>query len=89
MATSRSYTAPIFRSLLSQSPAHIKYTPLQQVRNAVQSANAAKYKRKDASAVKKKKKGNSSFTNHDLKDAEQFALCDAMRYISPFSPAFV
>jgi large subunit ribosomal protein L1 len=61
-------------------------TATQQSRNAaivtgVNSANAAKYKRKELSTAQKKKKQRSSFVNHDLKDLEQFALCDAMRYV--------
>ncbi|KAF2422169.1 ribosomal protein L1 [Tothia fuscella] len=61
----------------------------QQTRNAAvltgsNSANAAKYKRKELSTAQKKKKQRSTFVNHDLKDMEQFALCDAMRYIRAF-----
>lgn len=49
---------------------------------AVQSANAAKYKRKDqAQASKKKKKTSSNFDTPDLRDAQQFSLVDAMRYV--------
>jgi large subunit ribosomal protein L1 len=71
-------------------------TVVQQSRNAAgttgaNSANAAKYKRKELSTAQKKKKQRSSFINHDLKDVEQFSLCDAMRYdiqtiIPPFRP---
>lgn len=52
---------------------------------AVQSANAAKYKRKDANnqalASKKKKKTSTSYATPDLRDALQFSLVDAMRYV--------
>lgn len=52
---------------------------------AVQSANAAKYKRKDingqALASKKKKKTSTSYATPDLRDALQFSLVDAMRYL--------
>lgn len=52
---------------------------------AVQSANAAKYKRKDGSgqalASKKKKKTSTSYATPDLRDALQFSLVDAMRYV--------
>jgi len=78
MSTSRSHIVPALRTLFA--------TPIrqplaqQQIRTAVQSANAAKYKRKDAGAKTKKRKGNTSFKQYDLKNAEQFALCDAMRY---------
>lgn len=46
---------------------------------AGQSQNAAKYKRKDAPA-KKKKKASTSYSTPDLRDALQFSLVDAMRY---------
>ncbi|KAI9771055.1 MAG: mitochondrial 54S ribosomal protein mrpl1 [Geoglossum umbratile] len=38
-------------------------------------------KKKD---VEKKKKAKTSFTQYDLRDAEQFSLCDAMHYIRAF-----
>jgi len=54
---------------------------------AVQSANAQKYKRKDSSnqllANKKKKKTSTSYATPDLRDALQFSLVDAMRYVKP------
>lgn len=60
--------------------------PQQSVRAASNSANAAKYKRKDESvAAKRKKKGNVAFTMPDLRLAEQFSLCDAMRYAQSYS----
>ncbi|GAB7335471.1 hypothetical protein MBLNU13_g07829t1 [Cladosporium sp. NU13] len=52
---------------------------------AVQSANAQKYKRKDVNnqllANKKKKKTSTSYATPDLRDALQFSLVDAMRYL--------
>ncbi|KAI9654831.1 MAG: mitochondrial 54S ribosomal protein mrpl1 [Bathelium mastoideum] len=60
----------------------------QQVRFATKqtSANAAKYRRKDTAAgqPKKKKKQRTTFVEHDLSAADQFSLCDAMRYIRAF-----
>ena len=56
----------------------------QQLRAATTgtSANAAKYRRnKDQAVAAKKKKQRNTFIYHSLKDAEQFALCDAMRYV--------
>ncbi|KIW01588.1 ribosomal protein L1 [Verruconis gallopava] len=47
------------------------------------SANAAKYKRRDGSEPKKRKQ-RKTYIVHDLKDMPQFALCDAMRYIRAF-----
>lgn len=52
------------------------------------SANAAKYRRQDTNAPKKKKKQRNDFVQYDLKDAEQFALCDAMRYARNLSCQF-
>ena len=78
--------SPQLASLLRPILAHPVHLPLrqplaqQQIRTAVQSANAAKYKRKDTAAKTKKRKGNTSFKQYDLKNAEQFSLCDAMRY---------
>jgi len=57
----------------------------QQIRSATTgiSANAAKYRRnKDQAAAAKKKKQRNTFIYSDPKKAEQFALCDAMRYAS-------
>ena len=54
--------------------------PLQQYRTAVQSANAAKYKRKDQPTAAKKKKSRTTYVTYDLRDAIQFSLVDAMRY---------
>jgi large subunit ribosomal protein L1 len=45
--------------------------------------NALKYKRKDQTGAKKKKKARNHFLNYDLKKMEQFSLCDAMRYALP------
>ncbi|KJX92151.1 mitochondrial 54S ribosomal protein MRPL1 [Zymoseptoria brevis] len=52
-----------------------------QTRTATQSANAAKYKRKDVPASQKRKKARSNYDTPDLKDAIQFPLVDAMRYL--------
>ncbi|SMY26751.1 unnamed protein product [Zymoseptoria tritici ST99CH_1A5] len=52
-----------------------------QIRTATQSANAAKYKRKDVPASQKRKKARSNYDTPDLKDAIQFPLVDAMRYL--------
>jgi hypothetical protein len=37
-------------------------------------------KEKKKAAEKKKRKPKTSYRQYDLKDIEQFALCDAMRY---------
>ena len=59
------------------------FLPSQQFRCAATgtSANAAKYKRKDQSGTQKKKKARSTFIQYDMRDAEQFSLCDAMQYV--------
>jgi large subunit ribosomal protein L1 len=49
----------------------------QQVRGA-KSNPQAKYKKANAKS-KKEKKGPREFKQKDLKDIEQFALCDAIR----------
>ncbi|GAB7360761.1 hypothetical protein MBLNU230_g0635t1 [Neophaeotheca triangularis] len=55
----------------------------QQTRGAAQSANALKYKRRDQpkSMQKKKKKGRTTYPMPNMKDALQFSLVDAMRYL--------
>lgn len=60
-------------------------TPIlyQQTRNAAQSANALKYRRKDEGTAKKKKKSRTTYLQPDLKKAMQFSLLDAMRYAHP------
>lgn len=40
---------------------------------------------KDKAKVKGKKATNKEFKQHNLKDMEQFALCDAMRYVQTAS----
>lgn len=52
----------------------------QQTRNATQSANALKYRRKDEGTAQKKKKARATFLQPDLRRAMQFSLIDAMRY---------
>lgn len=83
MATTRHCVSTISRTSLLNTVRPTLSLPIQQIRAATNSANAAKYKRKDSAlATKKKKKSNTAFVNHDLKDAQQFALCDAMRSVS-------
>jgi len=82
MATPRYCISALSRTNVLATVRPTSSFPLQQVRAASNSANAAKYKRKDAAlATKKKKKTNASFSNPDLRNAEQFALCDAMRSV--------
>lgn len=58
-------------------------TLLSRHQTRADSANAAKYKRADdsGSASKRKKKTSTAFTLPNLKLVDQFALCDAIRYI--------
>ncbi|TAQ87269.1 hypothetical protein B7494_g4440 [Chlorociboria aeruginascens] len=82
---------------LSLSPGHhsIAFTPasfvatMTQIRLASTSkkdaaggkSNAQRMKKK---TVEKKKKTRTSFIQYDMRDAIQFSLCDAMRYIRAF-----
>lgn len=53
------------------------FLSLQQVRGAKSNPQA----KKKGKAAKKDKKGAREYAQKDLKDMEQFTLCDAMRYI--------
>lgn len=53
---------------------------LQQVRSAVSSNPQAKGK-KDLKQTKKKEKGSRDYQQKDLSLIDQYALCDAMRYV--------
>ncbi|KAI6878025.1 acetoacetate-CoA ligase [Hortaea werneckii] len=68
-------------SLLHRSAPSVTSSPFQQLRFAQTSQNAQKYKRKDQPASQKKKKTRSTFAQPDLRDAIQFSLVDAMRYL--------
>ncbi|KAJ9629754.1 hypothetical protein H2203_002135 [Taxawa tesnikishii (nom. ined.)] len=74
---SRSALTPSLRPVAQLPPPFL--LPFQQHRTAVQSANAAKYKRKDQPTSTRKKKSRTTFIQYDLKDAIQFSLVDAMR----------
>ena len=43
-------------------------------------SNSQKNKKKGAEV--KKKKARTTYKQYDMKDAEQFSLCDAMRYLA-------
>ncbi|KAF4544156.1 putative 50s ribosomal protein l1 protein [Lasiodiplodia theobromae] len=55
--------------------------PIQQIRTAIAGKG---YKKKDDASSKKKKKPRKTYLTPDLKEAEQFALLDAIRYIRAF-----
>ncbi|MCJ1365908.1 mitochondrial 54S ribosomal protein mrpl1 [Acarospora aff. strigata] len=58
------------------------FLPSLKVRAASGSSQSSqKFKKKEAP---KKRKPRNTFKQYDLKDADQFALCDAMRYIRAF-----
>jgi large subunit ribosomal protein L1 len=40
--------------------------------------------KKKGEEPKKKKKQRTTYKLYDMKDAEMFSLCDAMRYVFPF-----
>ncbi|PYH78537.1 ribosomal protein L1 [Aspergillus uvarum CBS 121591] len=76
------------RSALRPGPLASVVSTFQQTRWASKASSkrvqSQGYKsNKDKSKVKGKK-GNKEFKQHNLKDMEQFALCDAMRYIRAF-----
>lgn len=76
-------------SLLHRSAPAVTSSPFQQLRFAQSSQNALKYKRKDQPASQKKRKTRSTFAQPDLRDAIQFSLVDAMRYVLPyFDPSY-
>lgn len=53
----------------------------QQVRGAKNNPQAKGKGKKKEEKTKKGRKGPKEFRQKDLKDMEQFALCDAMRYV--------
>lgn len=55
------------------------FCPMLQTRSASNRPVSSKEKAARDKAKKKKKK-HSMFKQYDLKDAEQFSLCDAMRF---------
>jgi len=90
MATANSCLAPWASKSLSGLACHFQPLPLRiflpslQVRHASGSSqNSNKPKKKDAP---KKRKPRNTFKQHDLKNADQFALCDAMRYSTLIDP---
>ena len=81
MASTRTCLSQLTRTTLSRPNLYVPSISIQQ-RGAAQSANAQKYKRKELPTSQRKKKSRTTFINHDLKDAIQFPLVDAMRYES-------
>jgi large subunit ribosomal protein L1 len=64
-------------------PAALIHNSIQQ-RFAAQKKSPNKYaekRRAQKAATKRKKNARTTFHQYDLKDADQFALCDAMRYV--------
>lgn len=91
MASTRPVLAQLNRLCISSGPRPMVCRPAALIHNSIQQRFAAakkggpnKYaeKRKaQKAAEKKKRKPRTSFLQYDLKDADQFALCDAMRYV--------
>jgi hypothetical protein len=79
MASTRTCLSQLTPTTLSRPNLYVPSISIQQ-RGAAQSANAQKYKRKELPTSQRKKKSRTTFINHDLKDAIQFPLVDAMRY---------
>ncbi|PYH69322.1 mitochondrial 54S ribosomal protein uL1m [Aspergillus vadensis CBS 113365] len=67
------------RPVLRPSPIAPILPSLQQVRTAAQARKV-----KGGDKTSKRKKGPREFKQKDLKDMQQFALCDAMRYLRAF-----
>ncbi|KAK4541074.1 hypothetical protein LTR36_008299 [Oleoguttula mirabilis] len=74
-----SHTSP--STLLRRPHASNAFITHQQIRTAAQSQNAQKYKRKDQPASQKRKKQRTTFLEPDMREAIQFPLVDAMRYL--------
>ncbi|KAI9744375.1 MAG: mitochondrial 54S ribosomal protein mrpl1 [Claussenomyces sp. TS43310] len=55
--------------------------PMLQQRCASDKGRQALQKKKKEEAAKKKRKQRTAYKQYDLKEAEQFSLCDAMRYL--------
>lgn len=91
MASTRPILAQLNRLCISAAPRPMIYRPTALIHNSIQQRFAAKKaagpnkyaeKRKaQKAAERKKKKPRTAFLQYDLKDADQFALCDAMRYV--------
>lgn len=87
MASTRSIVAPLSKcsnALGSTSQSfRPSFLPYQSIRCAVTgtSENAAKYRRTEQPGATKKKKTRNAFINYNLRDADQFSLCDAMQYV--------
>ncbi|KAK5715269.1 hypothetical protein LTR17_016870 [Elasticomyces elasticus] len=78
-------TTTLFRA---STPRISPFTPPPQIQSLQQptqlraaSANALKYRRKDVPASQKRKKARSTFLVPDLRNAIQFSLVEAMRYL--------
>ncbi|KAJ9196547.1 hypothetical protein DTO164E3_3392 [Paecilomyces variotii] len=79
-AVARSLTASCRSSIRQAAPMAPFLLPFQQQVRGVKSNPQAKNKK----TTKKKEKGAREFKQRDLKDMEQYSLCDAMRYIRAF-----
>lgn len=91
MASTRPVVAQLNRLCISAAPRPMVYRPAALIHNSIQQRFAAakksgpnKYAEKRKAqklAEKKKRKPRTSFIQYNLNDADQFALCDAMRYV--------
>ncbi|KAE8150122.1 ribosomal protein L1 [Aspergillus avenaceus] len=91
--TSSSLLPSVARSLLSSCRSPLRQgsmAPLvpgfQQVRGAKSNPQAIirKNREKEKASVRKGRRGPRDFKQRDLKDMEQFTLCDAVRYLRAF-----
>lgn len=90
MASTRPLLAQLNRLCISSAPRPMVYRPAALIHNSIQQRFAAKKagpnkyaeKRKaQKAAEKKKRKPRTAYIQYNLNDADQFALCDAMRYV--------
>ncbi|KAL4964441.1 mitochondrial 54S ribosomal protein uL1m [Aspergillus stella-maris] len=73
---------PSFRQGSMTAPALSGHQQVRRINQ--QNAMAMAAHRRNKAATTKGRKGPKAFQQKDLKDIEQFALCDAMRYIRAF-----
>ncbi|KFY35457.1 hypothetical protein V494_05913 [Pseudogymnoascus sp. VKM F-4513 (FW-928)] len=90
MASTRPFLAQLNRLCISAAPRPMVYRPAALIQNPIQQRFVAKKsgpnkyaekKKAKKLAERKKKKPRTTFLQYNLNDADQFALCDAMRYI--------
>ena len=80
MASYSSLLPTAARGILSSCRPALRPAPMATFLPGLQQVRAASQARKKDQKASKKKKGPREFKQKDLKDMQQYALCDAMRY---------